>query len=286
MQMRIVPITAFAAALTMTAPMVAAQEDQPDLDTVVATVDGTEITLGHMAVARATLPEQYRNLPANVLFPGILDQLIRQTALEQSFEGERPRHIELALENESRSLMAVQALEDIMGGSVTPELVEKMYQEEYAEGAQGQEYSASHILVETEEAAKEIKSELDNGADFAALAREKSTGPSSSRGGELGWFGTGQMVPAFESAVLSLQPGEVSEPIETQFGWHIVKLHETRQKEAPELEEVRAEIEQKIRNQAVDARVKELTDAAEIDKSMSENMDPTVLDQINLIASE
>jgi peptidyl-prolyl cis-trans isomerase C len=286
MHTRIASIAACAIAVTMTAPMVAAQDEEPGLDTVVATVDGTEITLGHMAIAKATLPEQYRNLPANVLFPGILEQLIQQSALAQSFDGERPARIELALENESRSLMAGEVVEDIMSGAVTPDMVEKVYQEQYADGAQGQEYNASHILVETEEAANEIKSDLEGGADFAATAREKSTGPSSSRGGDLGWFTTGQMVPEFESAVVSLQPGEVSEPIQTQFGWHVIKLHEIRQKDAPELEEVRAEIEQQIRQQAVEARVQELTESAEIDRSMAEDLDPAVLDQVDLTNAE
>lgn len=279
-------IAACAVALTIAAPRVSAQDDPPGLDTVVATVNGAEITLGHVAVAKASLPDQYRNLPANVLFPGILDQLIQQSALAQSFEGERPQRIELALENETRSLLAGEVIEDIMAGAVTPDLVEKVYQDQYADGAQGQEYRASHILVETQEEAREIRSDLEGGADFAATAREKSNGPSGPRGGDLGWFGAGQMVPAFEAAVIALQPGEVSEPIETQFGWHVIKLHEVRQKEAPELEEVRAEIEQKIRNEAVTSRLAELTEAAEIDRSGAEQLDPDVLDRIDLTDAE
>lgn len=282
MYQRIKPIAACAVALSLCAPLVAAQDEGPALDTVVATVNGTEITLGHIAVAKASLPEQYRNLPANVLFPGILDQLIQQSALAQSFEGERPQRVELALENETRSLLAGEVVEGIMAGAVTPDLVEQIYREQYSDGAQGQEYKASHILVETQEEATEIKSDLDGGADFAALAREKSTGPSGPRGGDLGWFGLGQMVPAFESAVIALQPGEVSQPIQTQFGWHVIKLHEVREKEAPELDDVRAEIEQKIRAEAVTERVKQLTDAAEIDRSAADDMDPAVLDQIDL----
>lgn len=282
MRNRFKPVVACVLAMTMTVPMAIAETDPPELDTVVATVNGTEITLGHIAVAKASLPDQYRNLPAEVLFPGILDQLIQQSALAQSFEGERPQRIELALENETRSLLAGEVVEGILAGAVTPDLVEKVYQEQYASGDQGQEYNASHILVETQEEADQIKAELDDGADFAALAREKSTGPSGPRGGDLGWFSTGQMVPAFETAVVELTPGEVSAPIETQFGWHVIKLHEVRKKEAPELDDVRAEIEQKIRNEAVSARVKELTDAAVIDRSGAENLDPAVLDQIDL----
>lgn len=282
MRKTIMPLAACAVALTMTASAATAQDDQPGLDTVVATVNGTEITLGHIAVAKASLPEQYRNLPANVLFPGILDQLIQQSALAQSFEGERPPRIVFALENETRSLLAGEVVEDIMAGAVTPDRVEQIYQEQYADAPQGQEYKAAHILVGSEDEANQIRTDLEGGADFAATAREKSTGPSGSRGGDLGWFGTGQMVPAFEAAVTALQPGEVSQPVETQFGWHVIKLEEVRQKEAPELEDVRAEIEQKIRNEAVNARLEELTEAAEIDRTVADEMDPAVLDQIDL----
>ena len=286
MRKLIKPVATCAIALTMSSPMAMAEEEKPGLDTVVATVNGSEITLGHMAVAKASLPDQYRNLPANVLFPGILDQLIQQSVLAQSFEGDRPQRVELALENETRSLLAGEVVEGILAGAVTPDLVEKYYAQHYTAEALGQEYKASHILVESEEEAGQIKADLDDGADFAAVAREKSTGPSGPRGGDLGWFGLGQMVPAFETAVVELEPGEVSAPIQTQFGWHVIKLHEMRQKEAPELEEVRAEIEQKIRAEAVNNRVKELTESAEIDRSAAESMDAAVLDQLDLADAE
>ncbi len=286
MRTTFIPIAACAVALTLTAPAVFAQDGGAGPDTVVATVNGAEITLGHMAVAKSTLPEQYRNLPANVLFPGILDQLIQQSALAQSFEGERPPRVALALENETRSLLAGEVVEDIMTGAVTPGMVEQIYQEDFVDTPQGQEYNAAHILVESEEAAQQIKADLEEGADFGTIAREKSTGPSGSRGGDLGWFGAGQMVPAFEEAVMALQPGEVSDPVETQFGWHVIKLNDVRQQEAPELEEVREQIEQKIRTDAVTKRVEELTETAEIDRSMAEDLDPTVLDQIDLTQTE
>lgn len=283
------PIMSFIAcafAMTLAAPAALAQDEQPGPDTVVATVNGVEITLGHMVVAKATLPEQYRNMPATVLFPGILDQLIQQTALAQSFEGERPPRVTLALENETRSLLAGEVIEDIMSGAVTADLVEAIYQDQYADGSLGQEYSAAHILVETEEEAQQIVADLEGGADFAAVAREKSTGPSAPRGGDLGWFGTGQMVPAFETAVTTLQPGEVSDPVQTEFGWHVIRLNDVRQQEAPELDEVRAEIEQQIRNEAVTDRLGELTEASDIDRSMVEDMNPAVLDRIDLTGTE
>ncbi len=276
-------ILAVAAALTVNSlPAWSDAHAKVDLDQVVANVNGVDITLGHMAVAKASLPDQYRQLPADVLFPGILDQLIQQTVLGQSFEGDWPRRITLALDNETRSLIAAEVVEGILANALKPGLVEKFYQDRYENGEQSLEYNAAHILVETEEEAQQIKIDLDEGADFAETAREKSTGPSGPRGGDLGWFGPGVMVPSFEAAVLELEEGEVSAPVETQFGWHVIKLMDRRNKEAPQLDDVRQELEQAIRQQAVEDQIKELLSAAKVDRSGANGIDPTVLDQIDL----
>lgn len=282
MQKRLLPVAAAALALSLGTSLFAQDSTDPDLGTVVATVNGETITLGHIVVARATLPEQYQTLPADVLFRGILDQLISQTALAQSFEGDLPDRVTLSLDNETRSLVAAEVVEQILADAVTPEAVDNLYQERYILQDQGQEYSAAHILVETEETANEIKTDLDGGADFAALAREKSTGPSGPRGGDLGWFGKGVMVPEFEAAVTSLEPGQISNPIQTQFGWHIVKLNEIRKADAPELETVRAELEQEVRNMVMEQSIEALTEQADIDKSGADALDPEVMNQIDL----
>lgn len=268
--------------LSVATPGIAQDDAAPDLNTVLATVNGVEITLGHIAVARATLPEQYQQLPAQVLFPGILDQLISQTALLQSFDGERPARVTLALENEERSLIAGEVVEGIMRDAVTESGLQEAYEATYGNGIGGEEYNASHILVETEEEALAIQTDLANGADFADTAREKSTGPSGPGGGNLGWFGPGQMVPTFEAAVIALRPGEVSDPVQTQFGWHVIVLNDVRQTEAPTLEAVRSELEDQIRNEAVQARITELTEAAVVDRSGAEGIDPNILNEIDL----
>lgn len=281
MQKRLMPVAAAVLALSLVTP-VHAQDDAPDIDTVVAVVNGEEITLGHIAMARATLPQQYQQLPPDVLFRGILDQLVSQTALAQSFEGDVPSRITLALDNETRSLVAAEVVEGVLATAVTSDAVEELYRETYINVDQGQEYSAAHILVETEEAATEIKAQLDGGAEFAVLAREKSTGPSGPNGGDLGWFSEGVMVPAFEEAVVSLEPGQVSDPIQTQFGWHVIKLNDIRKADAPELEEVRAELENSLREKAVEDHLAALKDAAEIDTDAADGIDPAILDQIDL----
>ena len=279
---RFVAATVTAICLSASTLVFAQSAGDPDLDTVVATVNGVEITLGHMVVAKATLPEQYQSLPPEVLFSGILDQLISQTALVQSFASETPKRVQLALDNEHRSLIAGEVVDEIMRNAVTELGVQKAYTERFSSESAGEEYNASHILVDSKEEAIIIRAEIIAGADFAEMAREKSTGPSGPGGGELGWFGTGQMVPSFEAAVIALRPGEISDPVQTQFGWHVVKLNDVRILEVPDLDSVRSELEDQIRNDAVQARIDELTETASIDRSGSEGMNPAILNEFDL----
>ena len=267
-------------ALAAAVALPVAAQDEPSVDTVVATVNDTEITLGHMLVARASLPQQYQQLPDDVLFQGILDQLVQQTALADSFTGELPPRVTLSIENETRSLTAGEAIEGVMAEDVSDEELQAAYDAQYKDAEPEKEFNASHILVETKEEADAIKAELDGGADFAEVAKEKSTGPSGPGGGSLGWFGPGMMVPEFEEAVAGMEAGGVSEPVETQFGWHVIKLNETRTGEAPALEDVREELETQVRQTKVQEAIESLTEAAEVDRSAAEGIDPTVLKNI------
>ena len=126
--------------------------------------------------------------------------------------GDTPDRVRLALENERRALMAAEHMDVVLADAVTEDAVAAAYEKTYAGAAPEREFDASHILVETEDEAKALVTELDGGADFAELAKEKSTGPSGPRGGALGWFGTGQMVPEFENAVKDMEVGAVSAP--------------------------------------------------------------------------
>jgi peptidyl-prolyl cis-trans isomerase C len=129
----------------------------------------------------------------------------------------------------------------------------------------GREYNASHILVESEEEAKDLIVRLSDGADFAALAQEFSTGPSGPNGGALGWFGQGRMVAPFEQAVMSLTVGEVSPlPVQTQFGWHVIILNDMRAAQAPAFEEVSGEIAAELQRVAIEQRVKVMVDGAAV----------------------
>lgn len=254
-----------------------------DADTVVATVNGTEITIGHMIVARATLPDQYKQLPDTALFDGILEQLIQQTALADSLEGELPRRVTLSLENETRSLKAGERVEAALADVITPEALQEAYDAKYGELSAEPEFNASHILVETEEEAAALVTALEGGADFAALAREKSTGPSGPGGGSLGWFGKGSMVPAFEAAVLELEVGAVSAPVKTQFGWHVVKLNETREAALQTLDDVRDTLTQELSQTVAQTTIAAIVATYEVDKSGAEGIDPAILKNLELI---
>lgn len=270
------PVLGFVAAMALPA-------SAQDASTVVATVNGTDITIGHMIVARATLPAQFQELPDEVLFEGILEQLVQQTLLAQAFEGELPERAKISLENETRSLTAGEELERLFATSITPEAVQAAYDAQFEGAEPTQEYNASHILVPTEEEANAVKETIEGGADFAATAREKSTGPSGPNGGQLGWFGTGAMVPSFEAAVIALEVGEVSDPVQTQFGWHVIVLNEIRVQERPPLEQMREELEGQVREEALTAYIGELESGAEIDQSGATGIDPALLKDLTLV---
>jgi peptidyl-prolyl cis-trans isomerase C len=274
-------LAAFALAACVALPAIA-QDSAPGADTVVATVNGAEITVGHLLSARRDLPEQYQSLPDEILFTGLLDQLVQQEVLAQSVEA-LPRAALIALENERRTLGAGTAIEATLAEGVSEEDIAAAYAAQYGDVPPGVEYNASHILVETEEEAAAIVAELGEGADFATLAQERSTGPSGPNGGSLGWFSTGMMVPSFEEAVITLEPGEVSAPVQTQFGWHVITLNETREAPVPSLEDVRATLRAELQQAAVEARIAELTDAADISRSV-DGLDPSLISQMDLLA--
>ncbi|MDG1473255.1 MAG: peptidylprolyl isomerase [Ascidiaceihabitans sp.] len=254
-----------------------------DASTVVATVNGTEITIGHMIVARASLPQQYQELPDEVLFTGILDQLIQQSALADSYEGDLPARVAISIENETRSLKAGERLDAALANAITPEIVQSAYDERYSDVKAETEFNASHILVETEEEALALVEALEGGQDFAALAREKSTGPSGPGGGSLGWFGKGAMVPAFEAAVLELEDGGISAPVKTQFGWHVVKRNESREADLPTLDEVRADLVTEIEGTVATTTIEAVIAGATVERADSEGIDPAILKNLKLV---
>ena len=140
------------------------------------------------------------------------------------------------------------------------------YDETVASQPPVEEVHARHILVATEDEAKAVAEEIAAGADFAETAKARSTGPSGPRGGDLGWFAKGAMVPEFADAAFALKPGEVSAPVQTQFGWHVIKLEDRRVKPAPTFEEMREELTQQLQTKAAEAAVLAARESAEVER--------------------
>jgi peptidyl-prolyl cis-trans isomerase C len=261
----------------MTAP-VWAQDAAKDMtaETVVATVNGTDITLGHMIALRDSLPEQYLSLDDKVLFDGVLEQLIQQTALAEEREEALTARDKLMIEVDRRAYLSGAVLNQIAQSAISEDAVKEAYDAKYASVEPSREYHAAHILVKTEDEAKAIHEAIVGGADFAEQAKEHSLDGSSASGGDLGWFPLGAMVEPFANAVAALKADEVSAPVETQFGWHIVKLFEDRLAEAPKIEDVREEIEGEVRAAAVEGHVAALMEDIKVER-LVDGVDPAIL---------
>ena len=230
-----------------------------------------------MLALRSGLPPHYNQLPDEVLFKGVLDQLVQQTLLMQMVADDPTLLTRLMIENESRALLAAEAIRGVMDMPVSEEELSAAYTERFANQDPETEYRAAHILVESEEEAKDIVNQLGEGADFADLAKKLSTGPSGPGGGDLGWFGAGVMVEPFFAAVEVLEDGEVSDAVETQFGWHVIKLIETRSKDIPDLDAVRDELLEELRQKAFDALIAEREAQTTIDRSGADGINQAVI---------
>src|SRR5437868_12735040 len=144
--------------------------------------------------------------------------------------------------------------------------MKKVYEEAAKQITGEQEVHARHILVETEDEAKAIAEELKKGSDFAELAKKKSKDPGASDGGDLGFFTKDQMVPEFSTVAFALEPGKISDPVKSQFGWHIIKVEEKRNRKAPDFEQVKGQIETYVTRKAQAEYVAKLREAAKVER--------------------
>ncbi|MGW8228158.1 MAG: peptidyl-prolyl cis-trans isomerase [Gammaproteobacteria bacterium] len=151
------------------------------------------------------------------------------------------------------------------GMNITDDMLKKEYDEKIAK-ADISEYKARHILLKTEDDAKAVIKELDNGAVFSDVAKAKSTGPTGPDGGDLGWFKAGQMVPSFAQALTQMQKGTYSkQPVQTQFGWHVILLEDTRKATPPKFEDVKPQLANMMRGQQINAYIENLRKSAKVD---------------------
>ena len=268
---------AFSAAFSLPA-----RAEDPSADTVLATVNGINITLGDVIVTRDNLPDQYKQLPDDVMFKGILDQLVQQEALGQSLGSALSKKDALALAGQKRNYLSNVALTAGIKDAVSDAAVQKAYDAKYKSAAPKLEYRAAHILVDTEDKAKELLKQIEGGAAFADVAKANSKDGSAASGGDLGWFSTGAMVKPFEDAVVSAPVGKVVGPIKTDFGWHLILVSETRNAAAPELATVHDELAQQVQKDAIAAFIKTVTDKAKVTRS-DVVVDPALIKDMTLL---
>jgi peptidyl-prolyl cis-trans isomerase C len=282
---------AFAQTATTAAetPAPAATAGGYSVNSALAEVDGVTLTLGELIAIRRELPDQYQSLPDEVLFTGIVDQLIDQMLLADAGRkaglDKRPV-VALNLLNQRRAIVADAYLRREVSARATPEAVETLYNERYVNAPPQQEIHAGHILVETEEKATELKAQLDGGADFAALAAEHGTDGTASKGGDLGWFVQTDMVPEFADAAFAMEPGTISSPVQTPFGWHLIKLEERRDRPTPALVEVQEALLGEVIQQAQLAILEELRSQATIVKPEQPLPPQSIRDDAMLDAAE
>ena len=199
----------------------------------------------------------------------LLNELVNTFILSNSAEGQAlAQQPDLAAAIDvSRARLITQALIEntLENSSVTDDEINAVYDEKYA-GKTKQEFKARHILVKTEDEAKALIKQLDGGADFAQLAKEHSTGPSSSAGGDLGWFEKDMMVKPFADAVASMSNGtHSSSPVKTQFGWHIILRGDAKDLGAVELAQVKDDIISSLRTQKLRSLINKLRENAKVE---------------------
>lgn len=252
-------------AVPLMAPVQVLAQDQTAA-TVVATVNGQDITLGQMIVMKQSMQDpSVASLPAQDLWDMLLDQLVRQAVM--AGEGTENAGVRAQLELQRRNTLATAAITTLAEAAPTDAEVQAAYDRLFADAEPVEEYSAAHILVATEDEAKEVKQRLDDGADFGEVAAEKSTDNSSQNKGDLGWFSADMMVEPFAKAVQALEKGQISDPVQSDFGWHVIQLNDTRMREVPKLDEVRTEVQQMVRREKLEAEVERLVGEAKVEKT-------------------
>jgi peptidyl-prolyl cis-trans isomerase C len=240
-----------------------------DANPVLAKVNGSEIRQSDMALAEEELgPSLDKMDPAtkqeNLLAFLIDMKIVAKAAEDKKVENNEEFKKRLAF---ARNRLLMDSLLATEGkAATTDEAMKKVYDDAAKQITGEQEVHARHILVETEDEAKAVKAELDKGADFAELAKKKSKDPGASDGGDLGFFTKDQMVPEFSAVAFALEPGKISDPVKSQFGWHIIKVEEKRNRKAPDFDQVKAQIETYVTRKAQADYVAKLRESAKIER--------------------
>jgi len=258
-----------AAAILMLGGAALAAPPAPADDPVVARVDGAVVHRSDVAAAQRQLPEQYQHVPIEQIYPQLLNQVVTGRLLAAA-----GRKAKLADDPEVKKRLADaqdRIIEDVyinraVEAGVTDAKLHEQYEKFLKEQKPKEEVSARHILVATEDEAKAIIAQLDKGADFATLAKEKSTDPAKDTGGDLGFFARDGMVPEFADAAFKLGKGEYTKtPVHTSYGWHVIKLDDRRTAPPPSFEESKDELTSELARSIIMDKVKALHDAAKVE---------------------
>lgn len=269
-------VLAISFAVSVAGPVSAQEKDVPD--EVVAKVDGTPIRYSDLAMADEEMGAALAQLEPQIRFQYLLGMLIdrRVVALEakEKHVDDDPavkRRQEYFNEKALRDVYWVQLMQD----KVTDEAVRAWYEKNIAEAPAEQEAHARHILLESEEQAKKVAAEIEGGKSFEDAAKEYSRDPGSPDDGDLGFFRKEEMVPEFAEAVFAMKPGEVSGPVQTQFGWHVIQLVEFRDLPRPTLEEAHDDIVRKIAREEGQKVMEKLRSDAKIEIIGAESAAPS-----------
>ncbi len=240
-----------------------------DADPVVARANGVDIRQSDLALAEdeigSNMPQMGPDQKRDYLITYLADVIVLAQAAEQQKLADRDDVKHRILFERDKVLMET-LLQDAGTAAMTDDAMHKVYDDAVKQMANEQEVHARHILVATEDEAKAIEDQLKKGADFATLAKEKSKDPGAAEGGDLGYFTKDQMVPEFADVAFKLDKGQISDPVHTQFGWHIIKVEDKRVKPTPTFDDVKGQIQNYVAHRAQAELVAKLRSAANIER--------------------
>ena len=251
--------------LLLAAVPVRAQDANP----VVAKVNGAEIRQSDVTLAEEELAPNLAQMDPAARKENVLAFLIDMKIVAKAAEDKKiadRADFKSRLDFARNRILMDQLLAVEGKAAATGDAMKKVYEDAAKQIAGEPEVHARHILVETEDEAKAVVEELKKGADFAELAKKKSKDPGAADGGDLGFFTKDQMVPEFSTAAFALEPGKVSEPVKSQFGWHVIKVEEKRNRKAPDFDQVKGQIETYVTRKAQADYVTKLRQDAKVER--------------------
>jgi peptidyl-prolyl cis-trans isomerase C len=239
-----------------------------DSDPVVARANGVDIHESDLTLAEEEIGNNIPNLPPaqkrDYLINYLADVVVLSQAAEKQGLADRP-DVKRKLAFDHNRLLMESLLQDTGKAALSEDAERQVYNDAVKQMTSEEEVHARHILVPTEDEAKAILAQLKAGADFATLAKEKSKDPGGADGGDLGYFTKEQMVPEFAAVAFKLDKGQISDPVKTQFGWHIIKVEDKRLKPTPTFEQVKGQIENYVAHRAQAALVEKLRASASVE---------------------